>query len=146
MHFPLDANETSDQTLVVILKGHLLLEELVRHIISERVKNPKALLLGRFDCYNAICFAQALVGDEAEEALWQHLRALNKIRNNIAHNVEPKNFTNTIIEFVNSFNSEYNRKDGYINLEFTLLSLYISVLELVYKPSGKLLRFDRNES
>ena len=46
---------------LVILKGHLLIEEQIKPIISERVKKPEALSDARLTYYQYICIAEAFL-------------------------------------------------------------------------------------
>ena len=81
-----------DLTLV-ILKGHLLIEEQITQIIAERVKRPDVLETQngqpRISFYLATYIAEAFFSIEREPWLWEAIRKLNKVRNAIGHNVEP---------------------------------------------------------
>ena len=83
-HFPSE----SDLTLQV-LKGHLLVEELLRELFILQLKFPSALK-GEggtsLNCHQIICLVQAITPNSDNEGwLWLAARKLNKIRNNLAH-------------------------------------------------------------
>lgn len=135
---------------LIILKGHLLIEEQLRHIIDERVKNPKALRKADLDCHECICLVEAFFPTDFEPWLWPALRKLNKIRNNIAHKVEWPGVNDSLREFVRSFpvGSLDLLSDDQTRFEFTLWSLFEAVSALVEYPSAVVLELrlpGRNE-
>ena len=87
MHLP----GHSDLDLVV-LKGHLLIEEQLHTIIKERMKKPEALNLesSNWGFDHVLSLAEALCGEEVHHDVWQFLRKLNKVRNDLAHKLESK--------------------------------------------------------
>ena len=122
---------------LVILKGHLLIEEQVRRIIDERVKNPDAVEKAKLDCHQAICIAKALCPKEQEPWLWEAAIKLNKIRNKIAHKVEPVGLDDRIDDFVNSVPSGlYFSEDKQGRFEGALWSLFEAVSSLVEWPTA----------
>jgi hypothetical protein len=91
-----------DITLVV-LKGHLLLEEQVRAIVDERLVTPSALLDSRFDCHQAICLAEALCPKDVDPSVWKAAKKLNRIRNDVAHNLSPKGLNDRLMDFIDAY-------------------------------------------
>jgi hypothetical protein len=79
---------SSDSSLV-ILKLHLLVEEQVRAFVDERVHNKGAIDSARLDCHQAICIAESLSTEDIHANVWEAARKLNRLRNEIAHNLEP---------------------------------------------------------
>src|SRR5687767_1101352 len=68
----------SDATLVV-LKGHLLIEQKIREFLSERMLSPAALNDARLSAHQVTCLGEALTLPNAEPTrLWGVLRKLNK--------------------------------------------------------------------
>ena len=90
-----------DLTLV-LLKGHLLIEEQVRQIIDERVKIPQSLMAAELSCHQAICLAEAFCYEE-QKYIWGAVKKLNKIRNELAHKTEPIGLDDRIDDFLKSF-------------------------------------------
>lgn len=125
----------NDLTLV-ILKGHLLIEEQVRQIIDERVKKPDVLKDARFDCYQAICLAEALCPMDEEPWFWEAVRKLNKIRNDISHNIELDGLEDQVHAFADFFPSGLDADDRQDQFELTLWSLFERVSSLVERPTG----------
>ncbi|MGX1170326.1 hypothetical protein AB7M16_006592 [Bradyrhizobium sp. USDA 372] len=87
-------NRTEDGTLIV-LKGHLVLEELIRAKVEAAVHDPTALRKANLTFFNLLCVARALYGplpDRAHENphdLWDVVEAWNTLRNRLAHRIEP---------------------------------------------------------
>jgi hypothetical protein len=78
-----------DVTLL-ILKLHLLVEEQIRAFVDERLANCGAISDADLDCHQAICLAEALSTEDIHANVWEAARKLNGLRNQIAHNLEPK--------------------------------------------------------
>ena len=101
-HYP----DGADLTLQV-LKGHLLVEELLREIFSLLLAYPDALKGSRgtsFECHQIICLVQAMTKHSTLEPwMWDAAKRLNGIRNDLAHNLEPKSLDDkvqSLIRFV----------------------------------------------
>lgn len=101
-HYP----DGADLTLQV-LKGHLLVEELLREIFNLLLAYPDALRGNRgarFECHQVICLVQAMTEHSALEPwLWDAAKRLNGIRNDLAHNLEPRSLNekvDSLITFV----------------------------------------------
>ena len=123
-----------DLTLV-ILKGHLLIEEQVRQIIAERMKRPNALIDARLECYQAICIAEALCPEE-EEYVWNAVKKLNNIRNELAHKTEPVGIDDRIEDFVNSVPWVPDVEDRVMQIKYRLFALFEAVSSLAERPTA----------
>ena len=132
---------------LVILKAHLLIEEQLRQLISERLKNPTSLDDARLDFYQCILLAQAFFPPDFQSWLWTSLVKLNKIRNAIAHNLEPKGFSDRIGDLIQSFPSGFAETafDQQTRFEFTLSSMFDAVSSLVARPRAPVLRLQQSE-
>jgi hypothetical protein len=94
MNIPPDAD-----LQLIILKGHLLLEEQLRAIIEERISGHAALEMDdgtkwTFDHKSRL--AEALCYGEEHDNLWTDVRKLNRLRNKLAHHVEPVGLSDMI--------------------------------------------------
>ncbi len=128
-HLPRNANNE-----LIILKGHLLIEELLSELINKRLKktNPLKINLSNNMMFNQklnICWA--LYGIFIDVKIWDALKQLNNIRNSLAHSLEPKSieqkiktFNNLVISYADLRNEEFKRNDleYSISLLFTALS------------------------
>lgn len=73
---------------VVVLKTHLLLEEQLDRILAKFVFHPDCLEQARLGFAQKIDLARSLSLDEHANAMWALLRALNTLRNKLAHELE----------------------------------------------------------
>jgi hypothetical protein len=96
-HMPEDQNELT----LVILKGHLLVESKILEFVLERLLSPAALVDARLSSHQLVCLAESLcLPNEEPKWLWQMARRLNKLRNDLAHNLEPKDIEARVKQFV----------------------------------------------
>jgi hypothetical protein len=129
-----------DLTLVV-LKGHLLLEEQIRAVVDERLQSPLALKDARLDCHQIICLAESLCPKDTTPNLWKAAKKLNTLRNNIAHSLDPKGLEHRVADFVQLFPSGLSEKDEPMQEQFekSLLSLFVLMSHLTEKQISELL-------
>jgi hypothetical protein len=133
--------------ILVILKGHLLVEEQLRQIVDEHVKNPRALAKARFSCAQVICLAEAFCSDRAAASwLWEALRNLNSLRNDIAHKIEPEEFEKRVRGIVSTVGENsvfagggFGDIDEPTRFEMCLWVLFTNVAALVERPSAAVL-------
>lgn len=125
---------------LVVLKAHLLVEEQVRSILAERVQNSEMLRKADLTCAQAIALAQSFFPTGHDPALWSALQKLNKLRNDIAHNVETKGKHDRIDAFVETFASHMKAHwQGQQLFEIALWLLFVEVSRLVQRPSAAIL-------
>lgn len=127
----------NDNTLV-ILKGHLLVEELITAILKESLNkcNPIGILINERTQFNKMIeLLWALHPNRLENASWTALKKLNTIRNLMAHNIEPKGLSDKIDEFTKIVLpiSSFDKKDyiGY-ELKYSISWLYILLNQMLY--------------
>ena len=80
VHFP----RSNDPTLL-ILRGHLLLEQQMTLLIEEFVADKAALEEARLSFAQKHALARALVGGSIQHSPWRVVRELNRVRNLFAH-------------------------------------------------------------
>jgi hypothetical protein len=122
-HLPL---ETTDQTLVV-LKGHLLVEEMLREFVDRRVRHPDELPDARLTFQQCLCLARALDEDPSRAKLWRTVEKLNTLRNKLAHSLEPKELDRHIKDFV-EMQSNFDPTEPFIDDEKKFGSLASCIL------------------
>lgn len=135
---------------LVILKGHLLVEELLRRVVAERVQKPEALRAdkaARFECRQIIALAEALCAPDTEPWIWTAVVKLNELRNKIAHNLEPsglkdrmEHITSVVREHSIFADHGYGTDDKFIQFEYALWVLYAKLSALLVKPPERILR------
>ena len=98
-HFP----DGADLTLQV-LKGHLLVEELLRDIFELLLAHPEAMQGSRgtrLECHQIICLVQAMTKHSSSEPwFWDAAKRLNGIRNDLAHSLEPKSLDEKVASLI----------------------------------------------
>lgn len=118
-------------TELVILKGHLLIEEQVRTIIDKNINNPKALSTANLSCHQAICLAQSLLPPGYEEQFWEAAKKLNIIRNDIAHNLDNKGLQDKIDDFTKLVPVDWEGPDKQATFELSIWSLFVYISSFV---------------
>ena len=123
-HMP---HQESDLTLIV-LKGHLLLEQKVREFIDERMLNPEAIKPARLTSHQAICLAEALtLPNDDPKVLWSILRNVNSLRNDLAHNLSPQKVERLVRDIESEFATFGTVQSGFAGI---LGHLYAQLAEL----------------
>lgn len=90
---------TGDPTYLV-LKAHLLAEEVLFRFIENQSHRPSYLRDARLGFAQLVAVSRSFHRYSKEEWWgWAALKKLNILRNLLAHNLEPKDLTNKIVEF-----------------------------------------------
>lgn len=80
---------TDDPTLL-ILKGHLLVEERLRDVLARICRSHEEVPAARLSFHQVLWLCRAVVGRE-EDPAWGFVTRLNEVRNRMAHRLEPGN-------------------------------------------------------
>jgi hypothetical protein len=129
--------QTTDSTLLV-LKGHLLLEELLNKLITQYLVKPAALKDARLETHQKLCLAEALLHNHAHPWVWTALKKLNTIRNHFAHDLEPKGIEDRLADFQNFVEDNRDKSPGLRSvlkgapLKLALGDLHIQLLILLH--------------
>lgn len=97
---------SSDDPTLVFLKGHLLAEEILENLIKSRCRFPEALDGIEIVFFLKAKLALALIGNSHPNGLlltdnvWALLEALNSLRNELGHALEPKTLESKIQKFL----------------------------------------------
>ena len=83
-HFP----ATADLALV-ILKGHLLVEQQITALIGHYCHSPKYVPEVRLSFSQKIALSRALLTVTLPEDCWRVLDIINRLRNDLAHSLKP---------------------------------------------------------
>ena len=85
--------------------------------------------------------AEALCPEDVEPILWKSAKKLNKLRNDIAHKLDPKGLNERVADFVNGFPSGIEVPNDSLQERFekSLLSLFILMATLTEKDIIELL-------
>ena len=104
-HFPIEGDLT-----LKILKGHLLLEEIMREIFIMQLPHPDSLNGNKgtsLDCHKVICLTEAITPiSHTIPWVWVATKKLNNIRNDLAHQLSPSGLENKVSDLINYVNKE----------------------------------------
>ena len=76
---------------LVVLKAHLMIEELMWKLLELPLKKPNAINKKEFDFSHCLSLVEAIYWHEKTDWLWKAIRQINGIRNSLAHNVDTVN-------------------------------------------------------
>ncbi|NQD94080.1 hypothetical protein HP532_15635 [Pseudomonas sp. CrR25] len=128
-HVPPDSKDST----IIVLKGHLLSEELMNDLINKILPHPEHIKNCRFNYSQTLSLAKAVSDDERHDKwVWSGLKKLNDIRNAYSHNLEPEKINDKEAEFTR-FIEEYTSKgvrDGYTELASAVLHLLTALLAI----------------
>lgn len=88
-----------DDEIVTFLKGHLLIEKKLRELLEIETENPKSLNDVRLSFHQLLSIVEALHWFKNFEWVWEGSRRINKIRNNIAHQLISEKLKSEILGF-----------------------------------------------
>jgi len=80
--------DKADDPILVILRGHLLVEERLRRILARLSRAPEELKTLRLSFHQVLYLCRAVIGRHDEPA-WGFMKRLNEARNRIAHRLDP---------------------------------------------------------
>lgn len=94
--------ETKDITILT-LKGHLIVEQLLIQMVESAAINATPLkALNRLQFSTRVIFAESLVNLSSRRpgGIWPLVRMVGKIRNDVAHQLQPKTLNEEIEKFI----------------------------------------------
>jgi hypothetical protein len=77
-----------DEELVAVLKGHLLIEQLLNQIIEDFVFHEDKLIEARLGFQQKVHIAKSLSLSEQNNSMWNLVLAMNTLRNDFAHQLD----------------------------------------------------------
>lgn len=82
-----------DRTALVVLKGHLVLEEQITRGISNFLNHPEHLEDARLSFAQKLAVARCCSLDQNKNSMWELIAKLNRLRNNLSHSLEGESRT-----------------------------------------------------
>jgi hypothetical protein len=92
--------------LLVVLKGHLLIEEQLHAIIANSLHNPEPVVEARLTFAQQLKLAEAAMGHMSKTLAWRAAEHLNGIRNKLVHRIEPGDIENLLQPFIGCCESD----------------------------------------
>ena len=80
--------EKIDDLALVVLKGHLILEEQIDRIVEKFVFHPEFLEKAELRLFQKVMLARSMSLDEHDNSMWDLLLTINSLRNELAHSLE----------------------------------------------------------
>jgi hypothetical protein len=106
-HLPISHDPT-----LMILRGHLLVEEQLNAAVALRVAEPKYLVDARLEFDQLLCIAKAIYFKTEHSWVWGGIKKLNLLRNLLAHNLNPPNLDAKANELVKHVEDHVGRLPG----------------------------------
>jgi hypothetical protein len=79
--------KTDDVTLIV-LKGHLLIEEALGDLAEQVLPHPEYLGKANLSFHKLACVVRAAVPNRSDDIAWELILSISSFRNDLAHNLE----------------------------------------------------------
>jgi len=89
-----------DSAILILLKGHLLVEELLRAYIERKVPNPSAIKHEQLLFAKCLMFCRALTSPKVRSWGFDAAKKLNDVRNEVAHELESTELKEKLEAFV----------------------------------------------
>jgi len=113
-----------------VLNGHLIIEEVVTEILLINVKDCKSFIEARLSFSQKTKLLKAYHFEEFSAWLWEGLRLINKLRNNLSHELEPNDLDVSSSEYVYQYLSTQLRKELKVGLSENKLIVSIKVISI----------------
>ena len=95
----------SEQRDLSILKGYLLVEEVLNTIIEMELRRSEFIHKAKLTFFQKIFIAKSVADyDEEEVWIWTAIEKLNSIRNKMTHRLNDPKLENKIIDFIKYVN------------------------------------------
>jgi hypothetical protein len=130
-HLPIGGDFT-----MMILKGHLLIEEQINLLLEARIPKSSVLKDAGFTFNQKIRLAEAVVEETYSDDiwLWPAIHKLNKLRNDIAHNLSKPGIPDRIVDFVKRVPAKRESTNLCHNFEIALWTTCLEVHLRVNAP------------
>ncbi|MFV0543422.1 MAG: hypothetical protein ACK5L8_07025 [Marinicella pacifica] len=129
-HLPLNSKSKT----LLILKGHLIIEDLLRQYLDSRFQSPKELNKCRLSFSQLLYLVKSFFKPKPNEWFWKAAIDFNSIRNDLSHQLEPDNVNSKINDFVNKVYSctdfkikPIDNSDEYLKLANAISILYLTI-------------------
>ena len=86
----------TDDVALVVLKGHLIIEEMLFEIAANHCSDPEELKKAKLSFAQVLHVTRALIKLPPHQRRWEAIALLNTLRNSLVHNLEPKEIAKKI--------------------------------------------------
>lgn len=107
--------QTTD-IILIILKGHLLIEEEMNRLIKILFKESKYILKNNFSFHEKLCILRAMIIKTGNcLGLWEIIELINNIRNEASHQLFPINLSKKLNTLFRKTEDSYSEYKSYVN-------------------------------
>jgi hypothetical protein len=92
-----------DDLSLIVLKGHLLLEEVIERVIALGVPHPEFVGQLRLTAFQKAQIARSMCWADHTDEAWQLIEALNTLRNDLAHHLDPPRLETKVKSLLEQF-------------------------------------------
>ena len=89
----------TDDISLIILKGHLIIEEVLYNLLQEHCVSPEYLDKSNLKFSQLMWILRSLLRLPLLEPVWGAISTINTLRNKLSHNLEPQDLEKYITEF-----------------------------------------------
>jgi len=120
---------------ILVLRGHLLLEEELRKLILRKCAKPEVFRLhDRTPFKGLLVLCEAMYGTTVPNWMWTALRELNRVRNSLAHKLEDRGVQAGVGGILMAFEAHdptYSHVEGGVLQQFNycLSALHVELLK-----------------
>ena len=97
-HLPIVKDPT-----VIILRGHLLVEDLMDEFIAANLRDPNVIKNARLTFFQKLCIVQGIIGSSSDGHMWGPIIALNKLRNTVSHSLPDETLSQKLDPVLKAF-------------------------------------------
>ena len=89
---------------LIVLRGHVLIEELMTELIDQLSKKPEAVKKAGLSYYQKLCIVHAVFGDiKNVPTFYDCIENLNTLRNRYSQDLAPEDIRRDVIAFIHLF-------------------------------------------
>ncbi len=109
--------EEIDESSIIVIKGHLLIEESLNKIIETFVHHSEIIQKARFSFSQKIVIAKSMSLSQSNNSIWTIIEKLNTLRNDFAHRLSSSTRQDKIEKLIELLKTEIgDKEDGNIDL------------------------------
>ena len=86
----------TDDLSLIVLKGHLIIEEILYNLLLEHCGRPKHLEKAKLRFSQLMWVLRSVVKPPIIDMVWETISIINSLRNKLSHNLEPKDLSKYI--------------------------------------------------
>ncbi len=96
-----------DDVAQIVLKGHLIMEELMSEALSTFVLHKECLEPARLQFYQKLNLCRGISTSEHKNNMWNLIGAVNTLRNHLSHSLDPDERSKKIESLASTYAQEF---------------------------------------